>query len=122
MLFLVWGFFFLQKSGYSFGKADVLVFVLFMLIGIVSFVQSMRKHKLAKEGIPPEDEMSRSHKFAAGYYAFFGSLGIWLLLLVFQSSVPDTDTLIGLGLAGSILVYVILHWVFNRQGIPRHEE
>jgi len=86
------------------------VVLVFYLTGEIRTIRERRR------GIPTEDEMSYRQKEKAGNRAFHSSLLLWLLLFIFKSYFEQVETLLGIGILGSALLYGIYLWQFKLKG------
>jgi hypothetical protein len=91
--------------------------ILIVLIGTVTFItQTIKKKKDIESGAPPEDEFTKLAKVYAGNQAFLYSQYLWLLIFVFNSSFSKNETMLGIGILGSGLIYGITLWYFRSTG------
>jgi peptidoglycan/LPS O-acetylase OafA/YrhL len=61
---------------------------------------------------PVEDEYTKKIMLKTSSYSFYISLYLWLLISYFsESSTKDTQQIIGLGIIGMAIVFVI-SWIF----------
>ena len=95
----------------------VVIAILILLIGTVTFIRQMlNKKRNIETGAPAEDEFTRLAKVYAGNQAFLYSLYLWLLIFVFNSSFSKNETMLGMGILGSTLIYGISLWYFKTTG------
>jgi hypothetical protein len=88
-----------------------------LLIGVVSFVrQTIKKKRDFETGSPSEDEFTKLAKVYAGNQAFLYSMYLWFLIFVFNSSFTKNETMLGIGILGSALIYGISLWYFRATG------
>jgi hypothetical protein len=88
--------------------------LLTLLIGTVTFIrQSITKRRNIETGAPAEDEFTKLAKVYAGNQAFLYSMYLWLLIFVFNDSFQKNETMIGIGILGSALIYGISLWYFR---------
>lgn len=91
--------------------------IITFLLGIVAlFRQAFSKNKNLALGVPDEDEFTKLAKVYAGNRAFLYSMYLWLLIFIFNSSFPKAETMLGIGILGSALIYGISLWFFNTTG------
>jgi len=83
---------------------DVYIFALIVLLGIIAFVRAIRKDREEKAGLPTEDELSNKIKYKSGYFAYLGSMYMWLFIFIFNDKFPDNETMIGGGILLSALI------------------
>ena len=95
----------------------VVIAILILLIGMVNFIRQMlNKKRNIETGAPAEDEFTQLAKVYAGNQAFLYSLYLWLLIFVFNSSFSKNETMLGIGILGSALIYGISLWYFKTTG------
>jgi len=91
--------------------------ILIVLVGAVTFfTKTIKKKKDIESGAPPEDEFTKLAKVYAGNQAFLYSQYLWLLIFVFNSSFVKNETMLGIGILGSALIYGISLWYFRSTG------
>ena len=89
--------------------------ILTLLIGVVAFIrQTINKRRNIETGAPAEDEFSKLAKVYAGNFLY--SMYLWILIFVFNSSFTKNETMIGIGILGSALIYGISLWYFKTTG------
>lgn len=93
------------------------VAILTLVIGLVAFIrQTINRIRYIETGAPAEDEFTKIAKVYAGNQAFLYSMYLWLLIFVFNSSFIKNETIIGIGILGSALIYGISLWYFKTTG------
>lgn len=102
-----WGFVVVEKGTNLFKGLDLVVFILIVLGGIISFVGALKKDKEERQGLPAEDELSNQIKFKSGYYAYTTSMYIWLFIFIVKDKFPDIETMLGSGIILSALIFVL---------------
>ncbi|MCP4425683.1 MAG: hypothetical protein GY803_14400 [Chloroflexi bacterium] len=93
--------------------------ILTLLIGVIAFArQTISKRAVNENGVPApvEDEFTKLAKVYAGNQAFLYSIYLWLLIFVFNSSFAKNETMLGMGILGSALIYGISLWYFKTTG------
>ncbi len=113
-MFMIWGFAALFNTGYIPAGLDLFIFLMIIVAGVYAFVVNMRKFKDEEAGFPAEDELSTRIKYKAGYYAFIGSLYMWLFLFLFKSFIPDVETLVGGGILLSSIGFMVIKGYMER--------
>ena len=78
--------------------------------------QILSKKRHLATGVPREDEFTKLARVYAGNQAFLYSMYLWLLIFVFNSSFTKNETMLGIGILGSALIYGISLWYFQRTG------
>ena len=90
---------------------SIIIALLIILVGVVTFVlQIVNKRRDLEAGTPAEDEFTRLAKVYAGSRAFIYSMYLWLLIFVFNSAFTKPQTMLGIGILGSALIYGL--WLF----------
>jgi len=86
-------------------------------LGILIFIRNVnkKKHDL-DEGSPSEDEFTRIARVYAGSQAFIYSMYLWFLIFLFQRSFNKTETLLGVGILGSAIMYAVFLWYYKGKG------
>ena len=91
--------------------------ILTLLLGIFAFFKQATNRKKQLDNIEPlDDEFTKLAKVYAGNQAFNYSLYLWLILFVFNSYFTKNETLLGIGILGSALIYGISLWYFQKTG------
>ena len=98
VMFSIWGFLGVYKTGYIPSGLDIFIFAMIMIGGIYAFVTHLKRHKDFESGFPVEDEMSTRIKYKAGYHAFVASIYMWLCIFLFKGFFPDVETMLGGGI------------------------
>jgi hypothetical protein len=95
----------------------IVIGTLILLIGLVTFIKrTIAKKRSLEAGTPTDDEFTRLAKVYAGNQAFSYSMYLWLLIFVFNSSFTKNETMLGIGILGSALIYGISLWYFKTTG------
>jgi ABC-type uncharacterized transport system permease subunit len=88
-----------------------------VLLGLATFLrQTIKKKQAAETGEPIDDEFTNLAKIYAGNQAFLYSMYLWLLIFIFNSSFTKHETMLGIGILGSALIYGISLWYFRTTG------
>jgi hypothetical protein len=91
--------------------------ILTLIIGALAFIrQTINKTRDTESGAPVEDEFTKLAKVYAGNQAFLYSMYLWLLIFVFNSSFTKNETMLGIGILGSALIYGISLWYYKTTG------
>ena len=91
--------------------------IIAVLIGAYTFVrQIITKKRDVKDGVPSEDEFTKTAKIYASSRAFFYSMYLWFLIFIFHSSFTNTEEMLGIGIMGSALIYGISLWYYKSSG------
>ncbi len=110
----IWGFIILERGTNLFKGLDLLVFSLIVIIGIIAFIQALKKDKDEKEGLPSDDELSLQIKYKSGYYAYLSSMYMWLFIFLLKDKFPDTETMLGGGILLSAIIAFISKMLVKR--------
>ena len=101
-----------DQSGLS-----IMIALIIILVGIVTFVlQVVNKRRDLGAGTPAEDEFTRMAKVYAGSRAFIYSMYLWMLIFVFNSAFAKYQTMLGIGILGSALIYGLWLFYFKTTG------
>jgi hypothetical protein len=97
-----------------FSPLPIGIAILTLLIGTAAFIwKTITKQRNIETGAPAEDEFTKLAKVHAGNQAFLYSMYLWLLIFVFNDSFTKNETMIGIGILGSALIYGISLWYFR---------
>lgn len=99
----------------------ILIGALISITLVFYLTNEIRKRREIRLNIPVEDEMSRKQKLAAGNKAFHTSMFLWLIIFALNSQFDKNETMLGIGIMGSALVYGIYLWIFKLKGTPDEE-
>ena len=95
----------------------IIIALIIIVVGVVTFVlQVVNKRRDLKAGTPAEDEFTKMAKVYAGSRAYIYSMYLWMLIFVFNSSFSKNETMLGIGILGSALIYGISLWYFKTTG------
>ena len=84
----------------------IFIAIAIVLLALVTFdVQVLKKKSDLESGVPAEDEFTKLTKVYAGSRAFIYSMYLWMLIFVFNSAFPKPQTMLGIGILGSALIY-----------------
>ncbi|TFG49911.1 MAG: hypothetical protein E4H33_01300 [Anaerolineales bacterium] len=96
---------------------SIFISVLTFLIGIITFIiQIRRKKEDITKGTPAEDEYGRLAKVFSGNQAFHYSYYLWVIIFIFNSSFSKNETMLGVGILGSALIYGLSLWYHKSSG------
>ena len=93
----------------------IIILSLIIILGVIAFVNALKKKKEEKDGIPLEDEFTALIKYKAGYYAFLASMYMWLFIFLFKNYFPDVETMLGGGILLSALIGFVCKAVVKRE-------
>lgn len=103
--------FILKSNGISIGENFTLPIILSVVV-VFAIIVGVRRFKSLKQGEPAEDEYSKKIMQKTAAYSFYVSLYLWLVVSYFsEGSEMDTQQVIGLGVVGMAIVFVV-SWVF----------
>ena len=80
------------------------------------FYQVAKKRSDIASGAPAEDEFTRRARVYAGSRAFTNSMYLWLIIFIFSSSFSKPQTMLGVGILGSALIYGLWLLYFRTTG------
>ena len=102
--------FILKSNGLSTGENFTLPIILSVVV-VIAIIVGVRRFKSLKQGEPAEDEYSKTIMQKTAAYSFYVSLYLWLAISYFsEGSKMDTQQIIGLGVVGMAIVFVV-SWV-----------
>lgn len=101
---------------------QISVAIITLLVGVVTYIwQSVNNRRDIQDGVPGEDEFTKLARVYAGNRAFFLSMYLWLLIFIFNSSFTKNETMLGIGILGSALIYGLSLWYYRTTGIIDEE-
>jgi len=107
---IVAALFILKSNGIILGEDSNMTIIL-LVIGLLALVVAIRRFKSLKNREPAEDEYSKRIMQKTAAYSFYISMYLWLVVSYFsEDSGMDTQQVIGLGVVGMAVVFVI-SWV-----------
>jgi hypothetical protein len=104
------GFIVVVRGPELFGGLELFILVLIIILGIVAFVNALKRDRDIKAGMPVEDELSTRIKYKAGYYAFLTSMYMWMFIFLLKDNFPDVETMLGGGILLSGALSVIIKY------------
>ena len=100
----------------------IIISVIIVVIAMATlFYQFVKKRGDIATGAPAEDEFTRLARVYAGSRAFTYSMYLWLIIFVFNSSFSKPQTMLGVGILGSALIYGLWLLYYRTTG-DLHEE
>lgn len=97
---------------------EYIVAGLVFVIVVISMIVGLRQIKEAKQGIPPEDELSIQIKQKAAAVAFSFSFIVWTVILIFLGDENISPTIpIGIGIVLNGLLFLILWGYYSKSGL-----
>jgi peptidoglycan/LPS O-acetylase OafA/YrhL len=98
----------------SFNLLEFFPRIILVLIGGLAVLIGIRRIVSLKRGEPAEDELSKQIQVKTASISYYISIYLWLFIMYFCDRLNiDNHTLIGVGIAGMALIYV-LSWVILR--------
>ena len=80
----------------------LILFAALLLAGLMLKIRNKRKLAIRKD-----DELSRQKKFKAGYYAYYGTLYIWMFIFILSPKFHNTQLMLLGGFILSALTGII---------------
>jgi hypothetical protein len=105
------GFIVVVRGPELFRGLELFILILIIILGIVVFVNALRKERDIKAGLPVDDELSTRIKYKAGYYAYLTSMYMWLFIFLLKDNFPNVETMLGGGILLSAAISVIIKYV-----------
>jgi hypothetical protein len=95
----------------------IVIGVAIILTTSITLIRNFRSRQLEiKTGIPTEDEYLKLAKIYAGNQSFHYSMFLWLLIFIYNNSFSKNETMLGIGVLGSVLIYYITLWHYKSTG------
>ncbi len=86
--------------------------IVLIVLSIIAVIVAILRLKAWKSKEPVEDEYSKKIMMKTSSYSFYISMYLWLLISYFsEGSEMDTQRIIGLGVVGMAIVFVV-SWIF----------
>jgi peptidoglycan/LPS O-acetylase OafA/YrhL len=102
----------------KFKPIELVTFGIIILVVLFAVFVGYKRLTSAKRGEPPEDELSKKVMQKTSSLSFYISLYLWLAIMYFSDKIDfETHTVIGAGILGMAVVFVICWLVFNFRGI-----
>lgn len=94
----------------------ILVVAILVIVGIIIGIKRLKDEK---QGLPPEDELSKRIKTKAGAMAFIYSFYVWLIILVFtmDSHINRIEVPLGIGLFSMGALYLMFWAHYSNIGV-----
>ena len=94
---------------------EIVIISLIVILAGISIYMGVRRLNQEKQGFPSDDELSLLLKYKGGYYAYLVSMYLWFFIFIFKDKFPDTETMLGVGILGSAIVYFITQQYVKRE-------
>ena len=105
------GFIMVVRGPELLGGLELFILILIIVLGVVVFVNALKRDKDIKAGLPVDDELSTRIKYKAGYYAYLTSMYMWLFIFLLKDHFPDVETMLGGGILLSGAISVIIKYM-----------
>lgn len=106
----------IYKDATTFDIKTIVIGIVISVVLVFYLTGEIRTIRERRNNIPTEDEMSRRQKEMAGNRAFHASMLLWLILFIIKSYFQEIETLMGIGILGSAVLYGIYLWRFKIKG------
>lgn len=110
---LLLGLIALQKSTHLFDGINPIVFTILAIVSVLialNLIKVNDKNSLFKN----DDELSLQIKFKSGYYSYFASMYMWILVLLFKDMFANTEALLITGVLLSAVIGLVSNLI-NRK-------
>jgi len=97
-------FILLKDTGFDLNIKYLFIISLIIFLGIYAFTNAMVKALDEKKGFPADDERTKLLNYKSGYFAYLGSMYMWLFIFLFRSKFPDIEMMLGGGILLSALI------------------
>jgi len=109
--------FWFTQSASALPTIEKIQFAVILLLAVFGFYVVLSRLRSVRRGEPAEDEYSRNILRKASSLAYYISLYLWVALLIIKDRiVMDTEVLIGTGILGMGVIWVILVIWFKVKG------
>jgi len=108
----------ITHSKFEMPVAEVGQFVIiFLIVGFALYI-AINRFRSVKRGEPAEDELSKKILQKASALSFYISLYLWVMMMYVGNRVKlDTDVLVGCGILGMAVIWVVLVIFFKVKGL-----
>ena len=98
--------------------ADIISFAVITLVLAFAIVFGFKRLASAKRGEPVEDELSKKVMQKTAAWSYYISIYLWLFIMYVQDKVRlETHTIIGSGILGMAVVFVLCWLVIHFKGL-----
>jgi uncharacterized membrane protein YhaH (DUF805 family) len=111
----------MTNSKFTMPLAEIVQFVVIILIVGFAVYLAVNRLRSVRRGEPAEDELSKKILQKASAFSFYTSLYLWVAMIYINDHTKlDTGVLIGIGILGMAVIWVVLVIFFKIRGI-KHE-
>ena len=97
---------------------EYIIFITVGLAAIIGIIIALRNVKTEQQGFQTEDELSSRIRDKSGAKSFIASIYLWTMILIFTyDSNLHTEIVLGIGLAGMFLIYVVFWLLQKSKGV-----
>lgn len=114
-------FFLMSDEQIALRLKSIVITILITVLLVFYILNEIRKRRDRKLDIPVEDEMSKRQKLVAGNKAFHLSMILWLIIFAINSQFDTNETMLGIGILGSALIYGVYLWIYKLKGTSDEE-
>ena len=107
-----------MSSSNDFKPSDITSYAVLILVAGFALFIGFKKLSSARKGEPVEDEMSKKVMRKTAAWSYYISQYLWLVMMYLSDKAGyEAHTLIGAGILGMALVFVVCWLVFNFRGV-----
>ena len=98
--------------------AEIVQFaVIFLIVGFAVYL-AINRLRSVRRGEPAEDELSKRILRKASSFSYYASLYLWVAMIFVSDRIKlDEDVLLGAGILGMALIWVVLVIFFKVRGL-----
>lgn len=117
LVLITTGMWIFSTSG-NFKSSDFLTFAIIIIVVAFALFIGFKRLTSAKRGEPAEDELSKKVILKTAAWSYYISLYLWVAMLFIKDKVNlDTEEIIGAGILGMALSWVICWMIFHFRGV-----
>ena len=91
--------------------------VIFLIVGFAVYL-AINRFRSVRRGEPAEDELSKRILRKASSFSYYASLYLWVAMIFVSDRIKlDADVLLGAGILGMALIWVVLVIFFKVRGL-----
>jgi uncharacterized membrane protein len=107
-----------MSSGFFVSGAEAWQFVIIILLVAMGIYVAISRVRRVNRGEPVEDEFSKKILQKASSISFYVSLYLWVAMIFVNSRTDmDTEVLLGTGILGMAVIWVVLVVFFKIRGL-----